>query len=135
MEDPWDSPDNIQLTINKIGDRPSGICTPDAVHVQTAWAATEALGITPELREPGSTDSSIPINLGVPAVTLGRGGKGNNIHSPQESFDPTDAYLASQRVFLTILGLAGIADGVKPLLVKSPGYTYEFTGVAAPEID
>ena len=98
-------------------------------------ASAEALGIEPELEPPGSTDSSLPICLGIPAVTLGRGGKGYNIHSPQESFDPVDAYLASQRVFLTVLGLAGMADSVKPLLGKHPGYKYEFTGVLTPAMD
>jgi len=52
----------------------------------------------------------------VPALTLGRGGEGNGIHSPKESFDPTGAYLAVQRVFLTILALAGMAETVEPLL-------------------
>jgi acetylornithine deacetylase/succinyl-diaminopimelate desuccinylase-like protein len=113
---PWDSDNNIRLEIKKIGDRPSGTCLPDALHVQTAWAATEALGETPRLKPPSSTDSSIPIHMGIPALTLGRGGHGNGIHSPQESFDPTGAYLAAQRVFLTILALAGMAEGVEPVL-------------------
>lgn len=130
---PWDSPDNVEVVITKVGDRPCGTCEPDAVHVQAALASAEALGIEPELEPPGSTDSSLPICLNVPALTLGRGGKGYNIHSPQESFDPVDAYLASQRVFLTVLGLAGMADSVKPLLGKHAGYTYEFTGVPVPE--
>ncbi len=119
---PWDSDDNIRLEVEKIGDRPSGVCPVDALHVQVAWAATEAIGGTPKLELPGSTDSSIPISLGVPALTLGGGGKGNGIHSPQESFDPTDAYLAVQRVFLTILALTGIAGKTDPLLLKSSGY-------------
>jgi acetylornithine deacetylase/succinyl-diaminopimelate desuccinylase-like protein len=130
---PWDSPDNVQVIIKKVGDRPCGVCEPDAIHVQAALASAEVLGIEPELEPPGSTDSSLPICLGVPAVTLGRGGKGYNIHSPQESFDPVDAYLACQRVFLTVLGLAGMTDKVKPLLGKHSGYTYEFTGVPVPE--
>jgi acetylornithine deacetylase/succinyl-diaminopimelate desuccinylase-like protein len=129
---PWDSPDNVRVETKLIGDRPSGVCEPDAVHVQAACAAAEALRITPELQEPSSTDSSIAIYLGVPALTLGRGGKGYHIHSPKESFDPTDAYLSPQFVFLTILGLAGIADTVQPLLSKHPGYVYEFSGVMAP---
>lgn len=119
---PWDSEDNIRLEIEKIGDRPSGVCLPDTLHVQVAWAATEAIGGTPQLELPGSTDSSIPINLGVPALTLGGGGKGTGIHSPQESFDPTDAYFAVQRVFLTILAFTGIVGKTDPLLPKNSGY-------------
>jgi tripeptide aminopeptidase len=115
---PWDSDNNIRLEIKKIGDRPSGVCEPDALHVQVAWAATEAIGEKPNLKPPSSTDASIPINLGVPALTLGRGGKGKGIHSPQESFDPTGAYLAVQRVFLTILALAGMAKKTGPLLQR-----------------
>lgn len=119
---PWDSDDNVRLKIEKIGDRPSGVCPPDALHIQVAWAATEAIGGIPLLELPGSTDSSIPISLGVPALTLGGGGKGTGIHSPQESFDPTDAYLAVQRVFLTILALTGMEGKTAPLLPKSSGY-------------
>jgi tripeptide aminopeptidase len=115
---PWDSDNNIRLEITKIGDRPSGNCPPDALHVQVAWAATEAVGGTPRLEAPGSTDSSTPIGLGIPAVTLGGGGTGNGIHSPQESFDPAGAYIAAQRVFLTILAFAGIAGKTDPLLPK-----------------
>ena len=125
---PWDSDDNIRLEIKKIGDRPSGVCLSEALHVQVAWAATEAIGEKPRVEPPSSTDSSIPINLGVPALTLGRGGKGKGIHSPKESFDPTDAYLAVQRVFLTILALAGMAGKAEPLLPKSSGYEIASAG-------
>lgn len=125
---PWDSSDNIRLEIEKIGDRPSGACSAEAMHVQAARAATEAIGRSPILELPGSTDSSIPISLGIPALTLGAGGKGSGIHSLQESYDPTDAYLAVQRVFLTILALAGMADKSDPLLRQSNGYNTTPTG-------
>jgi hypothetical protein len=39
-----------------------------------------------------------------------------NNHSPNESFDPTDAYLGPQRIFLMILGLVGIEGASDPLL-------------------
>ena len=119
---PWDSPKNLIVDIVKIGDRPSGFCEPDALHVQIAYAATQALGMDPQLRPPSSTDSSIPINLGVPAVTLGRGGKAKDVHSPGESYDPEGNHLAVQRVLLTALGMAGLADQVEPLLGKGPAY-------------
>jgi tripeptide aminopeptidase len=123
LQIPWDSTDNITLEIKLIGDRPSGFCEPDAVHVQAAYAAAEVLGIEPKLDEPASTDASIPINLGVPAVTLGAGGKGRGIHSLAESYDPTGSHLAIQRVFLTLLGMAGISGELDPLLVKSADYS------------
>ena len=119
---PWDSADNIEVEIVKVGDRPSGFCEPDALHVQAAYAATKALGLEPELSPPSSTDSSVPINLGVPAVTLGRGGKGYAAHSPAEAYDPKDSYLAAQRVLLTALGFAGLAGKVEPLLGEGPDY-------------
>jgi len=86
--------------------------------VQAAWASTEALGQKPALDEPSSTDSNLPISLGIPAITVGGGGKDDNIHSTSEWFDPTNAYRGPQRIFLTILGLAGV-DGVsEPLLPR-----------------
>ena len=60
----------------------------------------------------------MPISLGIPAVTLGRGGKEDNNHAPNEWFDPTDAWLGPQRVFLTILGLMGVEGSSAPLLAK-----------------
>ena len=96
----------------------------DAIHVQAAWAATEAIGQIPELKEAGSTDSNIAINLGVPALSIGRGGKADKIHSLKEWFDPTDAYLCPQHVLLTTLALAGLDGLTEPLLQKHPGYEY-----------
>ena len=65
-----------------------------------------------------STDANLPISLGIPAVTLNGGGKSENNHSPSESFDPTDAYMGPQRIFLMILGLVGVEGVNEPLLPK-----------------
>ena len=113
---PWDSSDNIKLEIELIGDRPSGFAEAGAVHVQAAWAAAEALGLRPSLAGPSSTDSNIPINLGIPAMTLGRGGVGERSHSLTESFDPTGVHLAAQRILLTALALTGLTGKTEPLL-------------------
>ena len=108
----------VNLVRNLIGDRPSGVCRPDAIHVQAAGAATRLIGLEPELLPPGSTDASIPISLGIPALALGRGGKEMYIHSLQEAFDPTDAYLAGQRILLVTLALAGLQQKSEPLLPR-----------------
>jgi tripeptide aminopeptidase len=114
----WNS-DKITVQIKPVGDRPAGIQPPDALIVQTAWASTQAISQQPKLGEPSSTDSNLPISLGIPAITIGGGGKEDNNHSPSEWFDPTDAYLGPQRIFLTILGLTGIDGTTKPLLPKN----------------
>jgi tripeptide aminopeptidase len=111
--------EEVSVQMKLVGDRPAGRQSPDSLIVQAAWAATEAIGQKPLLGEPNSTDSNLPISLGIPALTLGGGGKEENNHSLNESFDPIDAYLGPQRIFLTILGLVGVYGVSEPLL--SPG--------------
>ncbi len=110
--------DRITVDIKIVGDRPAGVQPPDAPIVQAALLATRAIGLQPILEEASSTDSNLPISLGIPAVTLARGGASGNTHSLGEWFDPTDAYLGPQRDLLTILALVGIEGVTKPLLSK-----------------
>lgn len=113
----WKS-DKITVQTKLVGNRPAGVQPSDSGIVQAAWASVQALDRKPSLGSGSSTDSNLPISLGIPAVTLGGGGKEENNHSPNESFDPTDAYLGPQRVFLTILGLSGVEGNGAPLLTK-----------------
>ena len=69
------------------------------------------LGITPELRDESSTDANIPISLGIPAITVGRGGEEGGVHTIHEWFKPVDAYLGPQKNMLLILLLSGV-EGV-----------------------
>lgn len=55
---------------------------------------------------PGDRDT--PISLGVPAVTIGRGGIGANSHGPGEYWVNVDGHIAMQRALL--LPSAGLAD-------------------------
>jgi tripeptide aminopeptidase len=85
-----------------IGNRPAGR-TPDSNPlVQAAQWATTATGQKPTLVL-NSTDANLPISLGIPAVTMGRGGKGGDSHSRTEWFEPEDAWKGPQTVLLTIL--------------------------------
>jgi acetylornithine deacetylase/succinyl-diaminopimelate desuccinylase-like protein len=70
----------LTVEITKIGDRPSGELPPETPLIQRALAATTYFNTEPFLTR-GSTDSNIPISLGIPAVTIGRGGKGGGAHS------------------------------------------------------
>lgn len=112
----WDNPKKVEVQLIQIGDRPSGQQSPDSTIVKAAEAAIEAIGLEARLKGPSSTDSNIPIALKVPAVTLGRGGKGGKVHTLEEWFDPTDSYLSPQRAFLLMLALVGVCGLTEPLL-------------------
>ena len=51
--------------------------------IEIATAVTEAAGFTPRYG-PGSTDSNIPMSMGIPAVTLGSGFETSRAHSLEE---------------------------------------------------
>lgn len=113
----WNTED-IKVDIELVGDRPAGSQAADSIIVQSALASTIALGFEPVLDKPSSTDSNVPISLGIPAVTLGGGGSFGGVHTLDEYFDPKDAYFGVQKVFLTMVGLAGIEHVIEPLLKK-----------------
>jgi tripeptide aminopeptidase len=115
----WGS-DKITVDIKLVGERPAGVQPPDAPIMQAAVLATRAVGLEPVLEEAASTDSNLPISLGIPALTIGRGGKTEGQHSLGEWFDPTDAYIGFQRHFLMVLGLVGIDGASTPLLPRRP---------------
>ncbi|HEY0436688.1 MAG TPA: M20/M25/M40 family metallo-hydrolase, partial [Phenylobacterium sp.] len=76
----------VTATPKLIGERPTGETSPDAQIVRTTAAAVRAAGYTPDLGA-SSTDSNIPISLGIPAVTIGSGGTGGRAHSIDEWID------------------------------------------------
>ena len=76
----------VTITPKLIGERPTGATNPDAPIVRTVAAAARAEGYTPDLGA-SSTDSNIPISLGIPAVTIGSGGVGGRAHSLDEWID------------------------------------------------
>ncbi|MBM7662106.1 acetylornithine deacetylase/succinyl-diaminopimelate desuccinylase-like protein [Bacillus mesophilus] len=108
----------IEIDIELVGDRPAGSQPDDSTIVQVSLASTKAIGQPPELLGPISTDSNVPISLGIPAVTLGGGGEYGGVHTLEEWFDPTNAHLGVQQILLTILGLVGVNHVTRPLLDK-----------------
>ncbi|MFN3582346.1 M20/M25/M40 family metallo-hydrolase [Phenylobacterium sp.] len=79
-------PGKISAELKLIGDRPTGATREDAQIVQITSAAVRAAGWQPILGA-SSTDSNIPISLGIPAVTIGSGGKGGRAHALDEWID------------------------------------------------
>ena len=97
----------LTVKVEKIGNRPSGELNPSLPLIQRAMAATSYFGAEPELTR-GSTDSNIPISLGIPAITIGRGGSGGNAHSLDEWWVNSDGQKAIQLAFLILLSEAGM---------------------------
>jgi hypothetical protein len=54
----------------------------------------------------GSTDSNVPMNLHIPAVTISGGGSGSGAHSLNEMFDTADSWVGVQRAILLAVALA-----------------------------
>ena len=69
-----------------IGERPTGATPADATIVKATHAAIAALGFTP-VHETSSTDSNVPMSLGIPAVTIGSGGQAGRAHALDEWID------------------------------------------------
>jgi len=98
----------LEPKVDLIGERPSGETPSDSPLVELALEATRILGVEPRLDQ-SSTDSNLPISLGIPAITLGAGGTSGASHTLAEWYDPTDRELGLKRALLVILGIVGLA--------------------------
>jgi len=76
----------ITADIKPIGDRPAGETAATQPIVRNAHAIIRALGLTPKSSF-SSTDSNLPMSLGIPAVTIGSGGEGGRAHALDEWID------------------------------------------------
>ncbi len=103
----WASPQKLTVEMKIVSQRPAGLQSPDSPMVKIAIAADAALGVKTKLTS-GSTDSNIPISLGVPAITIDGGGEGRGAHSLDESFDTTMSHVGTQRALLIALGIVGV---------------------------
>jgi di/tripeptidase len=58
----------------------------EAPILKTTIAVVQAFGLKPAFSV-SSTDSNIPMSMGIPALTIGRGGPGGRGHAPDEWTD------------------------------------------------
>lgn len=100
---------SIEADPKVIGERPCGETPPDAPIVQSAAAAIRAFGLTPAFTI-GSTDANVPMSMGIPAITIGRGGPGGRAHSPDEWVDVEPAANA-RNVQVALAILLSVAGG------------------------
>ncbi|HEY3220639.1 MAG TPA: M20/M25/M40 family metallo-hydrolase [Gemmatimonadales bacterium] len=97
----------LTIDVRRVGDRPSGLTPRTHPLVQTAVAATRAVGHEHQLAC-ASTDANVPIALGVPAVALGGGGRSGDAHLPTEWYENSDGALGVVRAMLVTAAMAGV---------------------------
>jgi len=103
----------LTVDVQRVGTRPAALGDPDSLLVQHAAAAMHEFGIEAELRI-SSTDANHPISLGVPAITMSRGGVSEGAHSLNEFWQNVDGHLAVQFGLLTVLAEATYVSSVSP---------------------
>jgi len=96
------------LHIETIGDRPAASLPDDSALLSTLRAVDRHLSLPTEQRL-GSTDANLPLSLGIPALAIGTGGIGGNIHTIEEWYDPTGRETALRRILLLLLAATQIA--------------------------
>jgi tripeptide aminopeptidase len=94
----------LTVAVEAVGQRPAGRASPTSAIVQAAVSVTKALDISVSFSE-GSTDSNLPISLGIPALTIDTGGRGSGVHTEAEMFDTIDAWKGTQRALLLAIAL------------------------------
>jgi len=94
----------LTLEVEELGRRPAGNTAPDSPLVISALKASQELGVTAQLMS-SSTDANIPMSLGIPAITLGGGGKAGGIHTLDEWYSNWKGPEGILRALLTILYL------------------------------
>jgi tripeptide aminopeptidase len=99
----------LELEVTLIGDRPGGETPPKERLVRLSLEATSVVAARPFL-DRSSTDSNVPISLGIPAVTLGAGGSSANTHTLEEWYDPRGREQGLRRALLVALGLVGLQE-------------------------
>lgn len=97
----------LDLKISVLGVRPAGELPENSPLLAALLAADTRLG-NRSRRERSSTDANIPLSVGIPAISIGAGGRSGGAHTLEEWYEPTNRELGMQRVALTVLAVAGL---------------------------
>ena len=114
----WQNNGEITVNFRLIGDRPVGNTAVGNPLVQVAALAYREVGSPIQQLRTSSTDSNIPMSIGIPAITIGGGGSGGGEHSPEEYYSPENSHLGPQLAFLLTLSLVGIEGVSAPLMER-----------------
>jgi acetylornithine deacetylase/succinyl-diaminopimelate desuccinylase-like protein len=97
----------LSLKINVLGVRPAGELPENSPLMAALLAADDHLG-NRSRHERSSTDANIPLSMGIPAISIGAGGRSGGAHTLEEWYDPAGREMGLQRVALTVLAIAGL---------------------------
>jgi tripeptide aminopeptidase len=110
MESPRDrSKGKLEWKVELLGSRPGGELAPDSQLLAALRSADQYVGNQSRI-ERSSTDANIPLAAGIDAISIGAGGTGGGAHSLQEWYEPAGREMGLKRAFLTLLGVAAIAE-------------------------
>jgi len=88
-----------------LGERPAGALSVDHPLVALAMAATHDIG-RESLSAVASTDANIPLSRGIPAITIGAGGRGGGAHTADEWYQNAHGARGLARAATIVLALA-----------------------------
>lgn len=100
----------ISFTIDTIGIRPANSAQTETTPiVVAALMAAKQLGVSTATFNASSTDSNIPMSLGVPAITIGGGGIQGDAHALSEWYDDgPNGWMGAQWAALIVAIIAGV---------------------------
>jgi acetylornithine deacetylase/succinyl-diaminopimelate desuccinylase-like protein len=97
----------LRTVVEIIGDRPGGTVAASDPLVVAAVEATSFVGRTPDLAT-ASTDANVPISMGIPAITLGAGGRGGDTHTVSEWYENVNGSVGLARALTVVVASAGL---------------------------
>ena len=111
----WQS-NEVRSEHKLLGDRPASTRATHPALVDAAVAAFREMGLAAPRLHFASTDSNVPLGMGIPAATLNGGGVGDKAHSHDEWYQHVNAWQGPQVILLTTLRLAGLKGVSRPTL-------------------
>ncbi|MBI3405133.1 MAG: M20/M25/M40 family metallo-hydrolase [Acidobacteria bacterium] len=97
----------LEAKLKLIGERPAGGLPENSFLMDVVREVDKQLNQRSR-PERSSTDANIPLSQGLPAISIGAGGRGGGAHSLAEWYDPEGREAGLKRVFLLLTTTAGV---------------------------
>ncbi len=101
----WKDKGKLTVKVESIGIRPAGHTDPNSSLVKMEVAAIKELQLGEPMFNASSSDSNVPMHLGIPAITIGGGGHDTGAHSLNETDDITDSYKGVENALLLVVSM------------------------------